>query len=365
MQNSIASMSNGRRGLLLPLAAAIFAAVVAFSGHANAQRGTFVTFDVPGCRNALPLGINPEGAITGTCEILVNSNRVSVGFLRARDGTSTIINVPGSTSTSVGVGELSSPVEGPPINPAGAVTGFYSDASGAQHGFLRDRDGTFATFDAPGAINGTEFLCCITPARAVVGISFDANFAGHGFVRTANGTFIGFDPSGSTFTFPTSINPQGAISGAYTDASGVTHGFLRAPEGTITTFDVPTAVGLTGATGINPAGAITGFYFDASGATHGFLRVPDGTITTFDAPGSVAPFGTQPVAIAPTGAIVGNYAGQVMFHGFLRAADGTFTNVDPPGSSETLPNAINPAGAIAGQYGDANGVLHGFLFGPH
>jgi hypothetical protein len=115
MQNSIASMSNGRRGLLLPLAAAIFAAVVAFSGHANAQRGTFVTFDVPGCsRDISPIGINPAGTITGNCFIVANSNLVSVGFLRARDGTSTIINVPGSTSTSVGVGEFFPPLAGHP-----------------------------------------------------------------------------------------------------------------------------------------------------------------------------------------------------------------------------------------------------------
>jgi hypothetical protein len=52
------------------------------------------------------------------------------------------------------------------------------------------------------------------------------------------------------------------------------------------------------------------------------------------------------------------------FHGFLRAPDGTFTIVDPPGSAGTFPGGINPAGAIAGQYGDASGVLHGFLFLP-
>jgi hypothetical protein len=140
---------------------------------------------------------------------------------------------------------------------------------------------------------------------------------------------------------------------------------LRAPDGTITTFDVPAAVGLTGATGINPAGAITGFYFDANSVSHGFLRARDGTITAFDPPGSIAPFGTEPVAITPAGAIVGNYSDGAMLHGFLRAPDGTFTNVDPPGSLETMPNAVNPAGAIAGSYGDANGVLHGFLFFPH
>jgi hypothetical protein len=254
--------------LVLP-AAATFVYVLVSEAQAKPPNGTFITFDVPGCsRDISPIGINPEGTITGNCVIVANSNLVSVGFLRGRDGTSTIINVPGSTSTSVWAGELFTLVAGPPINPAGAITGFYSDPSGANRGFLRARDGTFATFDAPGAVNGTEFLCCITPAGAVVGIFFDANSAGHGFLRAPNGTFKAFDPLGSTFTSPTSINPQGAISGAYTDASGVTHGFLRAPNG---------------------------------------------TITTFDPPGSVAPFGTEPVGIRPRGAIVGNMQARTFF----------------------------------------------------
>ena len=33
------------------------------------------------------------------------------------------------------------------INPEGAITGLYVDASNMYHGFLRDRDGTFTTFD--------------------------------------------------------------------------------------------------------------------------------------------------------------------------------------------------------------------------
>jgi uncharacterized membrane protein len=151
-----------------------------------------------------------------------------------------------------------------------------------------------------------------------VGISVDANFAGHGFVRAANGTFIGFDPSGSTFTFPISINPQGAISGFYTDVSGVTHGFLRTPEGTITMFDAPGAV-TTAAAGINPAGAVVGSFFDANFVLHGFLRAPDGTITAFDAPGSTSAFGTEPVAINPAGVITGFYSGADMFHGLATA----------------------------------------------
>src|SRR6267143_580013 len=41
------------------------------------------------------------------------------------------------------------------VNAAGAIAGYYDDASNAFHGFLRARDGTVTTFDAPGA--GTLF----------------------------------------------------------------------------------------------------------------------------------------------------------------------------------------------------------------
>jgi hypothetical protein len=124
-----------------------------------------------------------------------------------------------------------------PNNPADAITGFYIDANGVYHGFLRTPDGTFTTFDAPGA--GT---------------------------KTGQGTSSA------------SINPEGAIAGDYADASNVNHGFLRAPDGTFTTFDAPGA-GTGSGQGTtpfnnNPADAITGFYIDASGVSHGFLRTP-------------------------------------------------------------------------------------------
>jgi len=37
-----------------------------------------------------------------------------------------------------------------------------------------------------------------------------------------------------------------------------------------------------------------------------------------------------------------------------------FTTFDPPGSIETIPNSINPSGAITGYYFDGN-IFHGFL----
>src|SRR2546426_1503507 len=56
----------------------------------------------------------------------------------AQEPTITTFDPPGSVFT-IALG----------INPAGEVTGTYSDANGG-HGFMRGRDGTFTKFDAPG-----------------------------------------------------------------------------------------------------------------------------------------------------------------------------------------------------------------------
>ena len=89
--------------------------------------------------------------------------------------------------------------------------------------------------------------------------------------------------------------------------------------------------------------------------------------TTIDVPGSVATLALQ---TAPGGGVIGYYIDDVgfAFHGFLRAPDGTITTFDAPGagtqaafSQGTFAYGLNPAGAIAGVYGDANFVSHGFL----
>ena len=62
----------------------------------------------------------------------------------------------------------------------------------------------------------------------------DANFVFHGFVRSTNGTFTTFDAPGAA-TFPFSgegtvaytNNPSGAVVGYFVSPDGLAHGFLR------------------------------------------------------------------------------------------------------------------------------------------
>ena len=153
------------------------------------------------------------------------------------------------------------------------------------HGFLRAPDGTLALFDAPGAGTqggGGTIPLSINPASAITGFYTDASFMSHGFLRSPDGILTTFDAPGATSNFgtsPTSINPAGTITGSYSDAIGF-HGFVRSPDGTFTTIDQPGGAGLTRPQGINAARAITGSYVvcspppDFSCTTHGFLWEP-------------------------------------------------------------------------------------------
>src|SRR5207248_42224 len=149
----------------------------------------------------------------------------------------------------------------------------------------------------------------INPAGAIIGFYVDASSVQHGFVRAPNGIITEFDPNGSVFTDPNAINAVGAITGFYFDANFVGHGFLRATDGTITSFDAPGADHTPGSfngtfgVGLTPNGGIEGVFVDVNGVLHGFVRSTEGTI---------------PVDNNDPGAIAGEAIdGGTVIHGFL------------------------------------------------
>jgi hypothetical protein len=372
----------------LPMALCLVVCTLALGLSVNAAgtNTTITTFDAPGAGTAanqgtFPSGINPSGAITGFTR---DANSARHGFLRAPDGTFTIFDDPGAGTCSTSCGTIG-PGQGTrayAINPSGQIAGFYSDNTARCHGYVRAANGTFTQIDAPDAGTGpfpqgtfpSEFTPAgINPAGAITGFYVDASSVQHGFVRAPSGTIIEFDPTGSIFTNPNAINEPGAITGFYVDASGVGHGFLRAPDGTIITFDAPGA-GTGGGQGtfgvsLTPNGEIEGVYVDASGVLHGFVRSNEGTFSTFDAPGAgtAAGQGTLPESNNTLGAIAGNYIdGNFVNHGFLLNQQGSFSVFDVPGTGTgagqgTIPLDNNNPGTITGEYIDGGNVVHGFL----
>ncbi|HEV3036305.1 MAG TPA: hypothetical protein VHA33_00705 [Candidatus Angelobacter sp.] len=245
------------------------------------------------------------------------------------------------------------------INTAGAIAGYYVDANGMFHGFMRDAQGTISSFDPSGSA-GT-FPTSINDSGVIMGYHFDTNGLPHGFVRDPQGTINSFDPPRSTYTVPHSINGAGVIVGEYfepNDANGVHHhGFVRDPQGTFTMFDFPGGTETIGGQGINATGAITGNFYDANRVLHGFVRDPQGTFTSFDPLGSTL---TNAESINTAGTITGYYVDTSrVFHGFVRDVQGTITSFDPPGSVSTNAGSINTAGDITAWYFD--GVWHGYL----
>jgi hypothetical protein len=147
-----------------------------FHGFLRPADGTITTFDAPGAFSTFTNSnsINPQGAISGN---YYDTSFASHGYLRAPNGTLTTFDVPGAgTGAFQGTGLF-----GAAINPAGTIAGDYIDASGVSHGFLRARDGTFTTFDPPGSTNTYPFD--INPAGVIAGYYSDASGGSHGFLR--------------------------------------------------------------------------------------------------------------------------------------------------------------------------------------
>jgi hypothetical protein len=278
------------------------------------------------------------------------------------------------------------------INAAGQIAGSYSDGLG-QHGFLRQKNGTPVSFDAPypfqpGGPPVQTGATSINVAGQITGYVYHPTDVSFGFLRQTDGTFVvfgagrsgGADCLGVTentltaLTVPTglvqfegsvpaAINNSGQIAGACSADtgldSGIPVGFLRQRHGGIVRFAVPT-IGVgnpwTRALAVNSRGQITGDYCCTPPRDyHAFLREPDGTITTFDA-SSLSGQSTTPTAINSKGQITG-YAD----HGFLREPDGSIVTFDVTNALFTQPTAINSRGEITGTYLDTGGLYHGFV----
>ena len=358
---------------------------------AIAQQPTIMTIDAPGAGTSNGYGtegiaINSAGQIAGLYAGYFNAMRA---YVRATDGRIIMFDAPGAESPGEGVpfppnDSLGTYAVG--MDDSGAVTGYVINAHGVSHSYLLAADGTtFTMFDVPGAGTGHgqgTFAGNMSMSGGLIaGWYIDATGMNHGFVRAGNGAVTEFDvPAaatgpglGTTTVWAQCVNPAGAVTGYYFDQNGAVHGYVRNPDGTIATFDAPGAGTGSGqgtyTWAINPAGTTAGASQDNNGVYHGLLRAADGTITMFDAPaaGTGNGQGTQAEGIDPTGAVTGYYTdANNVSHGYLRTVDGKFTFFDAPGAGKgsglgTFPMTNNSTGMVTGYYVDGGGVYHGFV----
>lgn len=115
--------------------------------------------------------INPSGTLTG---FFLDSTNAAHAYVRSKNGVITVFDAPGA-----GTGPFQGTFAFSPliIAPNGSIAGYYVDSANVSHGFLRDRNGTITTFDAPGAGTGAgqgTFSYAISPNGAVTGYFYDA-----------------------------------------------------------------------------------------------------------------------------------------------------------------------------------------------
>lgn len=236
------------------------------------------TFDVPNApQGTYPSAINQLGTITG---YYLDASFVGHGFLRDVFGRVTIFDPPGSAANCCIGGTYPFAIDN-----HGTIAGLYFDANYDSHGFLRRRDGSFVTFDVPGGKFHTEVYSMNqheettgTYFEPITGNPFGGNY--RGFVRDRDGTFSTFDAATYApcciWTFSNDINDAGETTGTDNDGFDVYHGFIRKPDGAITILDVPGAgTSLNqgaGGVSINSSGTVTGYYIDTDNVVHAFVR---------------------------------------------------------------------------------------------
>ena len=362
-----ASFRGSATGTALTLAFAVSVATLefGFSANANERKPAFTTFELYGEQ----VGHRSVAAAKAEAGRAALTSTAAGQIPRARaSGTFITFDAPGA----IGGTEPTS------INNFGFITGSYFDNVGSgSHGFVRTREGTFVSFDVPGAVNGT-FPSGINNFGFITGSYGDNLGSGfHGFVRTPYGTFVLFDVPVAAATVSVAINDEGAVTGWYFDVNFFQHTFLRAYNGALTTFDPPAAVyGSTPST-ITDLGVILGVYFDADSRTHGFLRSPAGAFSEILGPGGATgqfdPFNLgAALSINFQGMIAGTYFAPIVgnpFGGnytvFIRSKDGTyitFAAADyPPCCIWSAPSDINLAGTVTGSFNDGFTINHGFV----
>lgn len=251
----------------------------------------------------------------------------------------------------------------------------FGAAAPASHALaLRATPGyTFVRIDHPRAASVTG-LTTIADNGDVAGFYTDAAGVSHGFVRSAaTGAFADVDVPGAAQTYVLGLNAHGAVSGTFVDPAGAQHGFVR-DGGGFRTIDVPGAVSTSPATSefgtglgtavgtIRDDGTVAGAWGTAAGASHGFLMRPGHPRADLDAPGASGAMDPIFQSEGGTGAIRSNARGDVV--GYFapasrsslspvdirayRLRDGTWKTLLPPGSLTSQAFALNEAGDVGG-----------------
>lgn len=196
----------------------------------KSSTGAFTTYQVPG---------QPQFTTTGLAGINAKGNLCGFVFPPPYTVASAFIDVSGTVSIFSVEDSATSACDA--LNDLGAAVGYYEDAGGVFHGWMRTPNGTVTTIDVPGAATATGTAPCLS--NPVAG------------------------------TVPLGINNAGYVSGHFWDASYNEHGFIMTPSGKFIPLNVPGAYQTSGG-GLNDHEVVVGHFADSSCNTVGYIATP-------------------------------------------------------------------------------------------
>lgn len=231
--------------------------------------GVLTTYDFPGAEATSFFALSNTGIAVGGYH---DFDHVRIyGSLILEDGELRSYDFPGADWTAIyGVSE------------SGLLIGEVSDsdADGYSRGFVGDE-----LFDVPGAI--ITHADDMNAAGIVVGSYVDVDDVYHGYIRQADGSFITFDYPGTlsnlVYLHAYAINDAGIIVFGAEERSvlGLERTYIRMPDGTIKELKFPNSLSTHGRD-INNAGQVVGHYVAPGGRRHGFIATPLTDATSVD-----------------------------------------------------------------------------------
>jgi hypothetical protein len=186
-------------------------------------------------RDTAATAINGNGSVVGYATS-IDGPSAYTGFVAHPDGYNATITVPLPPEQENGCESETLPDS---INAAGTIAGwYYNSCYNTAAVFSMSPDGVFTTFQPSGVLvaspvlNGTgPHSISMNQAGDITGSYTDADGAQHGFVRNPYGTLTSFDPPEGKQTTATSISDGGAVAGwyHYNPGGGPPVGFIRVP----------------------------------------------------------------------------------------------------------------------------------------
>ena len=214
--------------------------------------GMLSTYTVPDSLTFGFYGLNNAGQAVGFYQ---DANEISHGVI-VQDGELTQFDFPGAAETEIfGVSE------------SGLLIGDIFDVDGAIHGFVGNEQ-----FDVPGAT--ITYADDMNTDGLLVGSYVDVDGVYHGYIRHPDGSFTTFDYPGALpdleYLFVNAINDAGVIVFRAKEFDGVERSYIRLPNGTSKELKFPGSV-TTVARDITRGGRIVGYYDTLDERRRGFI----------------------------------------------------------------------------------------------